>query len=85
MSVLSAYMPDYEPMKINIVDAAIQYDCPYTDEQYILDIRNALLVPPMQNNLIPPLRDEGGRSVCQGHTQDSGRRPQQRGSLDIFP
>jgi hypothetical protein len=51
---VSAYTPDYEPMQIKIVDAAAQYDCPYTDEQYILVIRNALRVPSMQNNLIPP-------------------------------
>jgi hypothetical protein len=50
---VSAYTPDYERMQIKIVDAAVQYECPCTDEQYILVIRNALLVPSsMQNNLI---------------------------------
>jgi hypothetical protein len=58
---VSAYTPDYKPIQIKIVDAAVQYDCPYTDEQYILVIRNVLHIPSMQNNLIPPfmMREAG--------------------------
>eukprot|EP00957_Ditylum_brightwellii_P024940 1885715-Ditylum_brightwellii.AAC.1 len=41
-------------MKIKIVDAAIQYDCPYNGLSHILVVRNVLHVPSMQNNLIPP-------------------------------
>ena len=26
---VNAFTPDYEPMQLPIVDAAIQYDCPY--------------------------------------------------------
>ena len=51
---VSPFTPDYNSMEIPIVDAAIQYDCPYTDKRYILVIRNALHVPSMSNNLIPP-------------------------------
>jgi hypothetical protein len=36
------------------VDAAVQYDCPYDGQSYILVIRNALHVPSMKNTLIPP-------------------------------
>jgi hypothetical protein len=58
---VNAFTPDYEPMQLSIVDAAIQYDCPYDGQSYILVIRNALHVPSMRNNLIPPfiMREAG--------------------------
>ena len=39
---------------VPIVDAAIAYDCPYTHETFILLIRNALYIPKMEHNLVPP-------------------------------
>ena len=48
------FSPDYRTMTIPIVDAAVQYDCPYGNKSCILVIRNALYVPSMKNNLIPP-------------------------------
>ena len=33
---VSAFTPDYEPMKVPIVDAAVQYECPYQGTVYIL-------------------------------------------------
>ena len=36
------------------IDAAVAYDCPYTLRTRILLVRNALYVPSMQHNLIPP-------------------------------
>jgi hypothetical protein len=39
---------------VPIVDAAIVYNCPYTCQPYLLIIRNALFIPTMSNNLIPP-------------------------------
>ena len=58
---VSPFTPDYKPMVASIVGAAIQYDDPYDGQQYIFVIRNALHVPSMQNNLIPPfiLREAG--------------------------
>jgi hypothetical protein len=58
---LNACTPDYEPMQLSIVDAAIQYDCPYDGQTYMLVIRNALHVPSMKNNMIPPfvMREAG--------------------------
>ena len=58
---VSPFTPDYKPLQLPIVDAAIQYDCPYNGVSHILVIRNALHVPSMRNNLIPPfiMREAG--------------------------
>jgi hypothetical protein len=55
------FTPDYSSMKIRVVDAAVQYDCEHTGASYILVIRNALHVPSMKHNLLPPfiLRQAG--------------------------
>ena len=47
--------------KIPIVDAVIAYDCPYEMKTYLLIVRNALYVPSMVHNLIPPfvMREAG--------------------------
>ena len=46
---------------VPIVDALVAYDCPYTFTTYMLVFRNALYVPSMQTNLVPPfiLREAG--------------------------
>ena len=43
------------------MDAMIAYDCKYSGETYLLVVRNALCVPTMEINLIPPfvLREAG--------------------------
>jgi hypothetical protein len=54
MADVSPFTPDYKSMQLRIVDAAVQYDCPYNGQSYILVIRNMLYVPSMRNNLLPP-------------------------------
>ena len=39
---------------VPIVDGALAYDCPYTRQTVVLLVRNALHIPSMTNNLIPP-------------------------------
>jgi hypothetical protein len=58
---VSPFTPDYKSMQIKVVDAAVQYECPYTGTSYILVLRNALYVPSMCHNLLPPfiLRQAG--------------------------
>ena len=47
-----------------IVDAAIAYDCPLSLKTYLLIVRNALHVPSMRHNLIPPfIMREAGHKV----------------------
>jgi hypothetical protein len=60
---VNPFTPDYDSMTIPIVDAAVSYQCPYDGRLYILVIRNALHVPSMQNNLLPPfvMREAGIR------------------------
>jgi hypothetical protein len=51
---VNAFTPDYPSMQVPVVDAAVQYDCPYTGTTHILVIRNAVSVPSLTHNLIPP-------------------------------
>ena len=51
---VSPFTPEYEALKeVPIVDAAVAYDCPYTNKTYILVFHNALSVPSMDHNLVP--------------------------------
>ena len=58
---VSPYTPDYKAMRVPLVDAALRYDNMYDGKSYILVLRNALLIPSMKHNLIPPfmLREAG--------------------------
>jgi hypothetical protein len=61
---VNPFTPDYDSMQVPIVDAAVQYDCAYDGQSYIMMvIRNALHVPLMKNNLLRPfvLREAGIR------------------------
>ena len=49
---------------VPIVDAAIAYDCPFTGDTVILIARNALHIPSMNHNLVPPfIMRAGGVTV----------------------
>ena len=48
------FSPDISPLKVKIVDAAVEYRCLYTGVDYILVIRNGLHFPAMEDSLIPP-------------------------------
>ena len=58
---VSTLTPDYKPLTVHLVDATVKYDNPYDGKTYILVLRNALHVPSMDHNLIPPfmLREMG--------------------------
>ena len=59
---VSQFPPDYQALeKVTIVDTVVQYTCQYMAKMYVLVFRNALSVPSMENNLIPPviLRESG--------------------------
>ena len=51
---VSPFTPDYKPLTVPLVDATVKYDNPYDGKTYILVLRNALYVPSMDHNLIPP-------------------------------
>ena len=63
---------------VPIVDGAIAYECPYTFTTFILIVRNALHIPSMESNLIPPfIMRAGGVTVndtakihCENPTKD---------------
>ena len=49
---------------IKIVDVVVAYDCPYQSKTFLLLMRNALHVPELPLNLIPPfIMREGGIEV----------------------
>ena len=58
---MSPFTPDYKPLTVPLVDATVKYDNPYNGKTYILVLCNALYVPSMDHNLIPPfmLREMG--------------------------
>ena len=58
---VSPFTPDYQPLMVPLVDATVRYNNPYGRKSYILVLWNALYVPSMDNNLIPPfmLREMG--------------------------
>ena len=70
---------------VPIVDGAIAYDCPKTSQTYILIVRNALYIPTMENNLIPPfIMRHGGVTVndkAKIHCVD----PSEQDHCIIFP
>jgi hypothetical protein len=55
------YTTDYKPMQVKLVDAAVRYESPFDGKVYILVIRNAMYVPSMTYNLVPPfvMREAG--------------------------
>jgi hypothetical protein len=59
---VSPFTPDYDALqKVPIIYAVIIYVCTYTDNLYVLIMRNALSVPSMKHNRIPPfiMREAG--------------------------
>ena len=58
---VNPFTPDYKSMQVPIVNAAVQYECPYSGTLHVLIIRNALHIPSMKHNLVPPfmIREEG--------------------------
>eukprot|EP00957_Ditylum_brightwellii_P156760 11931457-Ditylum_brightwellii.AAC.1 len=61
---VNPFTPDYDAMKVKLVDAALKYDCIHEDKSYILLVRNALHVPSMIHNLIPSyMLREAGKTV----------------------
>ena len=51
---VAPFTPDYRPISVELVDAALKYECPYSGEVKILIIRRGLHVPSMTHNLLPP-------------------------------
>eukprot|EP00957_Ditylum_brightwellii_P165105 12570225-Ditylum_brightwellii.AAC.1 len=52
---VNSFTPNYDAMKVQLVDTALRYYYPFIDKTYILIVRTALYVPFMDHNLIPPL------------------------------
>jgi len=71
---VNPFSPDFSPLEVPLVDGATLYECPHTLESYVLIFTNALLVPKMSHNLIPPfiLREAGitVRDVPKIHVND---------------
>jgi hypothetical protein len=61
---VNAFTPEMQANDIRIIDAAVLYECPYSRKEYVLVLMNALHVPAMDNNLLPPfIAREAGITV----------------------
>lgn len=83
---VSPFSLDYEPLEgIPMVDAVLMYVCPYSGEECLLILRNALYVQSMPHNLIPPfiIREAGitVKEVPKIHCKD----PTSNDHCIIFP
>ena len=71
--------------EVPIVDAAIAYHCQFTNETFVLIVRNALYIHNMDHNLVPPfiLREAGViiNDVPKIHVQD----PTENDHAIVFP
>ena len=72
---VNAFTSDVNSLsRVPIVDAVFAYDCPYTSNTYLIVARNALYVPSMTHNLVPPfIMREAGLQVDERariHTDD---------------
>ena len=47
---VSPFTPDYKPIKVEVVNAVVQYDSLLDGKEYMLVIQNALHVPLMRNS-----------------------------------
>lgn len=47
LASVSPYNPDYDPIELHIVNADLLYECKTTGEQFILVVKNDLLVDSM--------------------------------------
>ena len=58
---VAPFTPDYNPISVELVDAALKYECPYSGKVWIVIIIRGLHVPSMTHNLLPPfmLREAG--------------------------
>ena len=58
---VAPFTPDYRPVRVEFVDAALKYECCCSGKTKFLIFRRGLHVPSMSNNLLPPfmLRETG--------------------------
>ena len=64
---VAPFTADYKPISVEVVDAALKYECPYSGEVKILIIRRRLYVPSMTHNLLPPfMLREAGITINEG-------------------
>ena len=82
---VSPFTPAYNSIRAKLIDAAVQYQCPFSGEEYIFVIRDAIQMPSMDHSLVPPfMLREAGIQVNERakiHTED----PSPTDHAIIFP
>ena len=60
-AIVNAFTDQVGTITVPVVNAAVVYDCPWSQTTYILIARNNISIPFMDHNLIPPsiLREAG--------------------------
>ena len=78
------FSPDYPALEAKLVDAVVQYECPYNQEIYMLIIRNAIYVPSIEVNLIPPFIMREARIIVNDVTKIQTHDPSSEDHAIIF-
>ena len=88
---VAPFTPDYKPIGVELVDAALKYECPYSGKIKVLIITRGLYVPSMTHNLLPPfmLREAGitineVQNFMQPHPQRSTMQSHSKGPIFKF-
>ena len=84
MVEVSPFTPDCKPIKVEVVNVMIQYDSPLDGKEYMLVIQNALRVPSMSNNLIPPFIMRENRIVVNECAKIHCEDPTREDHANIF-
>jgi hypothetical protein len=79
------YTPDYKPIQVQMVDAAVRYESPFDGKVYILVIMNVLYVPSMKYNLVPPFVKREAGIIVRDTPKIHMEEPTEEGHALTFP
>ena len=82
---VQAFSPDCEPQEVKIVDALVMWEDPNNDKSCLPLIENALHVPSMNDNLVPPFLIREAGAVCKDVPKIHVDKPDSEDHTLFFP